>query len=117
MNKRFDLGKTMSLFLTFLLVISRVIPATSAPVFAFAENPSGAIPSYGETFWADSIPEMLAAGEYEEGVVIAGIDMSKAKQSEDPGQLLRQRCSQKIQRNSYVWIRGILQQGRIFMPG
>ena len=88
MNKRFDLGKTMSLFLTFLLVISRVIPATSAPVFAFAENPSGAIPSYGETFWADSISEMLAAGEYEEGVVIAGIDMSKAKQSEDPGSAL-----------------------------
>ena len=38
--------------------------------------------------WYDSISSMLSAGEYEEGVVIAGIDMSKAKRPGDPGSAL-----------------------------
>ena len=38
--------------------------------------------------WYDSIPSMISAGEYEEGVVIAGIDMSKAKRAGDPGSAL-----------------------------
>ena len=38
--------------------------------------------------WYDSIPSMLSAGQYEEGVVIAGIDMSKAKRPGDPGSAL-----------------------------
>ncbi|MBR2707100.1 MAG: S8 family serine peptidase [Mogibacterium sp.] len=42
----------------------------------------------GEDQWYDSIPSMLSAGQYEEGVVIAGIDMSKAVRPEDPGSAL-----------------------------
>ena len=66
--------------LAFLLVTSYVIPVNAA-VSAQAD-PAGTTP------WQDSIPEMLAAGKYEEGVVIAGIDMSGAKHSDEPGSAL-----------------------------
>ena len=57
---------------------------SAASAEAFADSPSDP----GQTAWYDSIPDMLAAGNYEEGVVIAGIDMSRARNTGDPGSAL-----------------------------
>ena len=62
-----------------IAVILAAMLAAAFPVPANAEAGSR---------WYDSIPSMLAAGQYEEGVVIAGIDMSKAKRPGDPGSAL-----------------------------
>lgn len=62
-----------------IAVILAAMLAAAFPVPVNAENGSR---------WYDSIPSMLSAGQYEEGVVIAGIDMSKAKRPGDPGSAL-----------------------------
>ena len=64
----------ISLLLVFVLAVSFAAPVCGAVSEAEPEAP-----------WYDSIPEMLAAGEYEEGVVVAGIDMSAAGRSGDAG--------------------------------
>ena len=70
-------AKIITLLLAFALVTVYVLPVSAAG------DEEVQVPS-----WYDSISEMLAAGEYEEGVVIAGIDMTKAKRSGDPGSAL-----------------------------
>ena len=68
--------RIIALFLLCLLAISYVVPAGAAVPAQEYIAP-----------WYDTIQEKLAAGEYEEGVVIVGIDMSKAKKAGDPGRL------------------------------
>jgi len=63
-------------------IIAMILAAMLAAAFPVPVNAETG------TRWYDSIPSMLAAGEYEEGVVIAGIDMSKAKRPGDPGSAL-----------------------------
>ena len=65
-------GRVISILLAVMLVISFPAPVKAAD----------------EAHWYDSIPAMLSAGEYEDGVVVAGIDMSKAKRPGDPGSAL-----------------------------
>ena len=45
------------------------------------QNESADDSGIGTTDWRDSIPQMLNAGKYEEGVVVAGISKEKAKNS------------------------------------
>ena len=70
-------GKIYALLLAFILVITYTVPVNAA---RYAQKQ--------ELSWYDSIDDMLAAGEYEEDVVIAGIDLSKAKKPGDPGSAL-----------------------------
>ena len=72
--------RIVALFTLCLLMISYVIPASAAvPVRDYIAP------------WYDTIQDMLAAGEYEEGVVIVGIDMSKAKKEGDPASALEEK--------------------------
>ena len=77
MKSRLGLSRIFSLFLSLALVSMYVIPVSAAQ---YTQD--------SDTAWYDSISDMLAAGEYEEGVVIAGIDMSKARNADDPGSAL-----------------------------
>ena len=70
--------KLISIAVTAVLVISCIAPA------------HGASASYTAP-WADAIPELLAAGAYEEGVVIAGIDMTCARRAGDPSSALEEK--------------------------
>ena len=76
-KRRSGSGRIFALLLAFALAAAYVIPVNAA-MYAQEQGAS----------WYDSIDEMLASGEYEEGVVIAGIDMSKAKKLGDPGSAL-----------------------------
>ena len=80
-----ELSKVYALLLAFALVISYAFPTASVGSFAYAGSSSD---SGQQAAWYDSIPDMLASGDYVEGVVIAGIDMSKAKKTGDPGSAL-----------------------------
>ena len=87
MKDKHTIKKIMSLTFAFILAAGYVFPSAQYEVFAL-EGKTSAVAAAYKADWADSISEMLAAGKYEEGVVVAGIDMSKAKRSEDPGSAL-----------------------------
>ena len=87
MKNRLGTGKLFAFLLTLVLVCTYVIQST--PAASFEEEGLRSEPvSAQQEFWYDSIPEMLAAGDYEEGVVVAGIDMSKANHPKDSGSAL-----------------------------
>ena len=73
-NKRFQ--KVFAMLMSFLLTAESVgfmTQGDTGPADGAVKLQSGEAAS-----WAASIPDLLAAGKYEEGVVIAGIDMSGA---------------------------------------
>ena len=72
--------RIIALFTLCLLVITYAVPAGAAEAAQTYSAP-----------WYDTIPQMLAAGEYEEGVVIVGIDMSKARKAGDPASALEEK--------------------------
>ena len=72
--------RIIALFTLCLLVITYAVPVGAAEAAQAYSAP-----------WCDTIPQMLAAGEYEEGVVIAGIDMSKARKAGDPASALEEK--------------------------
>ena len=74
--------KRLSGRITGLVILTALIIANAFPVIAAQKDEEHYSP------WYDSVSEMLSAGEYEEGVVIAGIDMSKAARPGDPGSAL-----------------------------
>ena len=71
--------------LALVIMTSFIVPAASIESYAYTGTLSEEDETVPDTPWYDSIPDLLAAGEYEEGVVIAGIDMSRAKTPVDPG--------------------------------
>ena len=78
MKKRIRSIRIAAILFAFVLAIVCVVPAASLTTFALEDKTEDS-----SAPWYESIPEMLAAGEYEEGVVIAGIDMSQAKLRDD----------------------------------
>ena len=78
--------------LALVIMTSFIVPAASIESYAYtgtsAEEDEAVPDAVSDAPWYDSIPDLLAAGEYEEGVVIAGIDMSRAKAPVDPGSAL-----------------------------
>ncbi len=94
MKSRYRTGKLLALLLALALSAACAVPAVTVESFAYAgstDSTGSKAASSGGSQWYDSIPEMLAAGEYEEGVVIAGIDMSKAKKADDPSTALEEK--------------------------
>ena len=87
MKDKLIIKKILSLMFAFILAAGYVFPSVQYEAFALEEKSSADAAAY-KADWADSIPDMLDAGKYEEGVVVAGIDMSKAKSGEDPGSAL-----------------------------
>ena len=87
-NKR-SLAAFLSVVLTGSVILSSSAVTTAA---AIDETLPDSMDEFEETMatasWADSIPELLSAGPYEEGVVIVGIDLSGTGDSEDPGDVL-----------------------------
>ena len=80
-NKRFQ--KVFAMLMSFLLTAESVgfmTQGDTGPADGAVKLQSGEAAS-----WAASIPDLLAAGEYEEGVVIAGIDMSGAGRGRSAG--------------------------------
>ena len=82
----------LPIFLALVIMTSFIVPAASIESYAYtgtsAEVDEAVPGAVSDAPWYDSIPDLLAAGEYEEGVVIAGIDMSRAKTPVDPGSAL-----------------------------
>ena len=74
--------------LALVIMTSFIVPATSIESYAYTGTSAEEDEAVPDAPWYDSIPDLLAAGEYEEGVVIAGIDMSRAKTPVDPGSAL-----------------------------
>ena len=86
MKKSRTLQKAYSVALCILLLAEPFgsVPQALAEELAETDN----LIADEENRWSDSIPEMLTAGEYEEGVVVVGIDLSKGGQGDDPGSVL-----------------------------
>ena len=90
MKDKLIIKRILSLTFAFILAAGYVFPSVQYDAFALEENSSADAAAY-KADWSDSIPDMLAAGKYEEGVVVAGIDMTKARKSGDPGSALDSR--------------------------
>ena len=84
MSRHSKKAKIVSLLLALSLIFTYDVPIAS---IAYASDDAAKV-SY-EAPWHDSIHEMLSSGDYEQGVVICGIDMSKAKGALDPASALK----------------------------
>ena len=85
MKRRFRKHIILPFYLVLVMGISFVVPAVSIDTYAYTGSFAEEDESVQDTPWYESIPDLLTAGEYEEGVVIAGIDMSRAKSPDDLG--------------------------------
>ncbi len=80
MKKHFSATRVLAVLFALIMISAYVVPATAVTSYAYEYQAA----------WLDDIPDMLAAGEYEEGVVIAGIDMSKTAKSGDAASALEE---------------------------
>ena len=107
--------------LALVIMTSFIVPAASIESYAYtgtsAEEDEAVPDAVSDAPWYDSIPDLLAAGEYEEGVVIAGIDMSRAKTPWIRAPLLMQANSAPAPKNSSMSIPKTLTRSRISFHG